>query len=178
MYLTSYSGCQCSIVRLDFFEFGYCLRIFPKIVGFPLDLFRHFFGLVFKVLGYLFHVFNSLDFNLRVFGVPGVCLAPFSPIAYGIHNRPKADVVFCLADPPSFADFVQAVVFAAPIRIAGGIVYKVEAVVVFEVCARDLYDVAVLISCPFLSNIGDSLLVTGIGYISFAASGCHHSTAH
>ncbi|MCI8386226.1 MAG: hypothetical protein HFE95_07320 [Acutalibacter sp.] len=125
----------------------HALGVLAEIPYLPLDLTPEQVCLIHKIPGNLSHVCNFPDCNLSMFPVPLAGLNRFSLIAYENADGPKAQAVLCCADFPGLGNAPEAVIAPAPGRVARGGLYKVEAVVVLEVCAGDFHNGPCLRAC-------------------------------
>ena len=131
-----------AVKGLRFFRVLDGLAVLAKVPCIALDRCVQAVRLSCKIGGNVFCVGEGLDFDFRVLLVPLVRGGPLVPAVHKGVNGPEANIIFCGAQLAVALDAPEAVIPAAPIRIAGGVLDEVKAVVILEVCAGDLHHVA------------------------------------
>ena len=127
---------------MRFFRILDGLAVLAKVPCIALDRHVQAVRLACKIGGNVFCVGEGLDFDFRVLPVPLVRGGPLVPAVDKSGDGPEAKIVLCGAEFAVALDAPEAVIAAAPIRIAGGVLDEVKAVVILEVCAGDLHHVA------------------------------------
>ena len=132
-----------AVKGLCFFRVLDGLAVLAKVPCIALDCHVQAVRLACKIGGNVFRVGEGLDFDFRVLLVPLVRGGPACP---GCSQRRKWARSKCypllVSEFAVALDAPEAVIPAAPIRIAGGVLDEVKAVVILEVCAGDLHHVA------------------------------------
>ena len=131
-----------AVKGLCFFRVLDGLAVLAKVPCIALDCHVQAVRLACKIGGNVFRVGEGLDFDFRVLPVPLVGGGPLVPAVHKGGNGPEANVILCGAEFAVALDAPEAVIAAAPIRIAGGVLDEIKAVVILEVCAGDLHHVA------------------------------------